>query len=58
MATIQLLTLRVQNQYGWSYAFANAYACARYIEGMSHERALREAMNSPYVRGSDKPRAV
>jgi hypothetical protein len=55
--SLHLMVLRTQQQYGWTFSFANAYAVARFVEGMSHQRALTEAMRNPLVRNSDKPRS-
>ena len=54
--SIHLLTLEAQRDYGWTFAFANAYVCVRHIEGLSHQRAFDQAMRSTYVAERDKPR--
>lgn len=56
--TIHLMALRVQNAYGWSYEFSNAYAVERWYEGNSHRTAYRMAMESPYVRLVRKPSSL
>lgn len=53
--SIHLLTLEAQHKNRWTYAFANAYVCNRYIDGLSHLRAYTEALKSPLVAKSDKP---
>jgi len=37
-------------------SFSEAYSLERYLNGASHERAFRDAMNNPLVRLGDKPR--
>ena len=54
--SIKQLTLEVQRDNGWSFTFANAYVCSRYIEGMSHQRAYADAMSNPLVREFEKPK--
>lgn len=55
--SIKQLTMEAQRDNGWSWTFANAYVCARYIEGMSHLRAYQNAMSNPFVYENEKPRA-
>ncbi len=50
------LVLRTRAKYGWSMSFSEAYSLERYLNGASHGRAFRDAMNNPLVRQGDKPR--
>jgi hypothetical protein len=50
------LVLKTRAKYGWSMPFSEAYTLERHLNGVSHERAFREAMNNPLVRQGDKPR--
>ena len=54
--SIKHLTLRTKAKYGWSMSFSEAYSLERHLNGASHERAFRDAMNNPLVRLGDKPR--
>ena len=53
--SIKHLTLRTKAKYGWSMKFSEAYCLERHLNGVSHKRAFRNAMNNPLVRLGDKP---
>jgi len=54
--SIKHLTLRTKAKYGWSMPFSEAYTLERHLNGVSHDRAFREAMNNPLVKQGDKPK--
>lgn len=58
MKSIAYLTRQAQAENGWSFGFANAYVCARYIEGLPHRMAYANALRNPLVKEDEKPRVA
>lgn len=56
--SLDLLILRAMSAHGWSRKFATEYVMNRHIHGLGHDRSYREAMRSPYIKMSDKPRVA
>jgi len=50
-----LLILRAMDEHGWKRNFATEYVMARYLHGMSHARAMKHALSSPYLKKKDLP---
>lgn len=55
MTSLDLLILRAMRDHKWTRPFATEYVMARNIHGLGHERAVRHAQASPYVKQKDKP---
>lgn len=55
MSNLHYLTIKTQREFGWSWAFASAYAVEKFYNGMSHQRAFQTALLSPFVKQADKP---
>lgn len=54
--SLELLILRAISENRWSRRFATEYVMNRHIHGLSHEQAYHQAMRSPLLRPSEKPR--
>lgn len=58
MSSYQYMILRVMHEQGWSKAFATQYVMERHYNGTSHHRAVRAAIDSPFVSSHDIPKNI